>query len=63
MKVKTLEEMRRENARKYLAKIKNLKKDNPNESRKFAIKELIKIGLFTSDGKPKETIVSLYFQE
>ncbi len=58
MTVSTIEEIQKKNARNYVDYFKKLKKDNPNESKEAARKELIKMGLLSSDGKRKETIVS-----
>ena len=54
----TLSEIQTKNAELYCKRIKELSKNDPNESKKTARAELIKMGILSDDGKHKETIVS-----
>ena len=58
MIVKTLAEIQQKNARDYVNYFVNLHNADPIAAKEAAIAELIKMGLFSEDGKPKETIVS-----
>ena len=46
------------NAKKYLEYFEELQKNNPEEAKAFAVKELINIGVLNSDGTRKDKIVS-----
>ena len=55
MDVYTIQEKR---AEERLKRIDQLKRTNPEEARKEAIRSLIRTGVMTCDGKPKDKIVS-----
>ena len=51
--------IRYQNAKKYKKYFEDLGKNNPEQAKKEATNELIKMGLLNSDGSTKETIVSI----
>ncbi len=58
MTVMTRLEIQSANAKKYLEYFEELQKNNPEEAKAFAVKELINIGVLNSDGTRKDKIVS-----
>ena len=58
MIIPTISEIQQKNADEYKTKIEKLGQENPELAKQTAIDELIKMGLFSSDGKRKKKIVS-----
>ena len=58
MAVMTIAERQRENAEKYRRHFERLGRNNPEQAKKEATSELIKMGLLNKDGSRKEKIVS-----
>ena len=58
MSILTISEKREQNAQKYKDHYYSLKKKDPEGAKEYAVSELIRMGLFSSDGKPKQKIVT-----
>ena len=58
MTILTISEIQKKNADEYKIKFKELKKKDPELAKKKARQELIKMGLFSANGKRKKKIVS-----
>lgn len=58
MTIPTISEIQKKNADEYKIKFKELKKKDPELAKKEARQELIKMGLFSTNGKRKKKIVS-----
>ena len=58
MIIPTISEMQKKNADEYRTRFKELKQNDPDLAREEAREELIRMGLFSPNGKRKKKIVS-----